>query len=74
MNKPTLRQELIKSGLKVLNDFGYPYVTEETIITDQVYGIFFKKLLLGTKEEAHQQSVKDACDELLAEIEQGGKS
>jgi hypothetical protein len=49
-----IREHLIKSGVKNLQEFGYPHVTEANILTDEVYKEFFKSMLndnLGVKPE-----------------------
>ena len=62
-----IRQHLINSGVKNLKQFGYPYVTESNILTDEVYKEFFKSMLndnLGVKPEADK-----VIQALLAELE-----
>jgi len=62
-----IRQHLINSGVKNLKQFGYPYVTEANILTDEVYKEFFKSMLndnLGVKPEADK-----VIQPLLTELE-----
>lgn len=64
----TLREKLLHDGVKNLKEFGYPTVTTENILTDQVYSSLFKHMLLERKEESPLASVHEECDLLLAEI------
>ena len=41
------REHLIAAGVRNLKEFGYPAVTTENIMTDQVYRRFFKAMLEG---------------------------
>jgi len=40
-----IRQRLIEGGVKNLKEFGYPGVSEENIITDEVYSRIFVGML-----------------------------
>ena len=40
-----IRQEILKAGVIGLKDFGYPSVTEESILTNKIYSAFFKEML-----------------------------
>ena len=67
--KVTLEQQLLESGVKNLKEFGYPTVTIENILTDDVFKLFFKSMLEETKENCHNNKiVLDTCDFLLIKI------
>jgi hypothetical protein len=54
MNNQELRDKLINNGVKNLQEFGYPYVNKNNILTDDVYKMFFKSILesnLGHKKQ-----------------------
>lgn len=63
METEKIKQHLIKAGVKNLKEFGYPYVNEENILTDEVYYAFFKEMLEENK--GHSEQVDKAIDELL---------
>jgi hypothetical protein len=69
-----MEDKLIEAGIRNLQEFGYPAVTKENILTDMVYGQFFKRMLESTKEEANPcfaqgALIISACDKLLSRIE-----
>lgn len=39
---------LIKKGVEALKDYGYPEVSEDNIISDEIYSSFFKEMLRGS--------------------------
>lgn len=39
------RDRLLEAGVKNLKEYGYPDVTKENILTDQIYSAFFKSML-----------------------------
>lgn len=41
----SIRIQLIKAGVSNLKAFGYSNVTEENILTDEIYKAFFKEML-----------------------------
>lgn len=61
-----MKQAIIRNGVKNLKEFGYPYVTETNILTDEIYKMFFKSMLednLGTDKK-----VDSVIIELIKEI------
>lgn len=68
LTKSQVREHLIKAGIKNLNEFGYPNVTEQNMLTDFVYAKMFQSML---KENLGQSNmiVDMAIEELLKEIE-----
>ena len=60
-----LRNATIKAGVKNIREH-YPSVTEENILTDQIYSAFFAESLRMTK--GHDKRIDAVCDELLGEI------
>jgi len=66
MANQTIKLKLIASGVKNLHEFGYPEVTLENIMTDEVYSAFFKSML---KDNLGQNnSIDDAVNELINEL------
>ena len=61
-----IREKLIKAGVKNLIDFGYEHVTEENILTDEVYKMFFANMLKENK--GHSDSIDIEISKLLGEI------
>jgi len=61
-----MRDQLIDAGVATLKEFGYPSVNPKNIITDHIYGIFFKTMLEGNLgDPAHDQDVlKKLIDEI----------
>lgn len=41
----TNEQKIIAKGVRNLQEFGYPDVTPENILTDEIYSTFFKSML-----------------------------
>ena len=66
MTNEQIREHLLKAGVKNLKEFGYPEVTTETILTDIIYGAFFKSMLGDSKGNSEQ--VDKVIDQLLLEI------
>jgi hypothetical protein len=62
-----MREKLITSGVRNLRTFGYPAVTAENILTDEIYSAFFSGMLKDAKGASEE--VDTAVDSLLAEIE-----
>lgn len=49
-----IQKKLIKNGVANLKEFGYAHATEENILTDEVYSMFFKSMLndnLGYRDD-----------------------
>ena len=49
-----------------MKEFGYPEVTTETILTDEVYKEFFKSMLKENKGNGKQ--VDEVIEQLLSEV------
>jgi len=69
MTNEKIKDHLLKSGVKNLKEFGYPYVNTENILTDIVYSEFFKSMLKDNKGQSTKQ-VDDVIEELLSVIKQ----
>jgi hypothetical protein len=66
---PVIQDKLIAAGLARAKDFGYDFATAETLVTDEVYGMFFEKLLMEAKGDCVKGSPVDrAVDGLLGQI------
>jgi len=64
-----MEKKLIEAGIRNLKEFGYPSVTEENILTDDIYKAFFERMLVGTKEDAkNNPEIRMACDKLIMKI------
>lgn len=48
-DKQSVRSNLIKQALTRMQAFGFINVTEENIITDEVYKLYFEKMLIELK-------------------------
>jgi hypothetical protein len=66
MTNKQIREHLLKAGVKNLKEFGYPEVTTETILTDEVYKELFKSMLEDNKGNGKQ--VDEVIDQLLSEV------
>ena len=66
MTNEKIREHLLNAGVKNLNDFGYPKINTENIMTDIVYGGFFKSMLEDNKGNGSQ--IDEVINELLAEL------
>ena len=66
MTNEQIREHLLKAGVKNLKEFGYPEVTTETILTDEVYKEFFKSMLKENKGNGKQ--VDEVIEQLLSEV------
>lgn len=69
MTNEKIKDHLLKSGVKNLKEFGYPYVNTENILTDIVYSQFFEGMLEENKGQSTKQ-VDDVIEELLSVIKQ----
>jgi hypothetical protein len=67
MTNEQLREELLKSGVRNIKDFGYNTVTIDTILTDEIYKEFFKSMLNGSLGNGKQ--LDEVINQLLSEIE-----
>lgn len=66
MTNEKIREHLLSAGVKNLNDFGYPKVNTDNIMTDIVYGGFFKSMLEDNKGNGSQ--IDEVINELLNEL------
>ena len=66
MTNEQIREHLLKAGVKNLKEFGYPEVTSETILTDEVYKEFFKSMLEEILGNGKQ--VDEVINQLLLEV------
>ena len=66
MTNEQIREHLLKAGVKNLKEFGYPEITTETILTDEVYKDFFKSMLEDNKGNGKQ--VDEVIEQLLSEV------
>jgi hypothetical protein len=67
MEDKQIKEHLIKAGVKNLKEFGYPNVTIDNILTDEVYKGFFKNMLNDNKGKSTSQ-VDKVINELLNSI------
>jgi hypothetical protein len=63
MTNEQVKEHLLKAGVKNLQQFGYPEVTTENILTDEVYKEFFKSMLNDNKGNGKQ--IDEVIDQLL---------
>jgi hypothetical protein len=66
MTNEQLKEQLLKICVNCLKDFGYPKVTTENILTDEVYKMFFKSMLEDKLGNGKQ--VDEVINQLLSEI------
>ena len=66
MTVEQIKDKLLVAGVKNLKEWGYPAVTEENILTDEVYSGFFKVMLLDNMGNGKQIDI--AINELLLKI------
>lgn len=66
MTNEKIREHLLKAGVTNLKEFGYPDVTTETILTDDIYSGFFKSMFEDNKGNNNQ--VDEVIHQLLLEI------
>ena len=67
MKHEQIRQHLLNAGVKNLKEFGYPKVTAETILTDEVYKRFFISMLSDSLGNGKQ--VDEVIHQLISEID-----
>ena len=67
MTDERIREHLIRSGIRNLNEFGYPNVTPENILTDEIYKEMFKSMLKDNLGGGNKQ-VDVAINQLLSEV------
>jgi len=66
MTTGQIQEKLIIAGIKNLNEFGYPDVTKETILTDEIYKEFFASMLRENKGSGSH--IDTAIDGLLDKL------
>ena len=63
MNKEDdIRNEWIKNGVKKLRLFGFTNVTEENIMTDEVYRLYFERMLRSNHEAGMDEKINKLFD------------
>lgn len=67
MTNEQIKEHLLKAGVKNLKEFGYPDVTTESILTDEVYKMFFQNMLEENLGNGNQ--VDEVINQLLKEVE-----
>jgi len=68
MTLEQIKEKLIRNGIRNLTTFGYEFVTEKNILTDDVYKLFFKEMLESNLGIDNQ--VDKAINDLLTESEE----
>lgn len=66
MTNEEIRNHLIKAGVNNLKEFGYTDTTNETILTDEVYKVFFKSMLEDNLGNSKQ--IDEVINQLLSEV------
>jgi len=66
MTNQEIRQKLLLAGVKNLTEFGYQSVNTESILTDEVYQMFFRSMLEDNLGSGNQ--IDEVINELLSEI------
>ncbi len=66
MTNEQIREHLLKAGVKNLKEFGYPEVTTETILTDEIFKMFFKPMLEDNLGNGKQ--FDEVINQLLSEV------
>lgn len=67
MTNEQIREHLLNAGVNNLIEFGYPEVTTETILTDEVYRMFFKSMLEDNL--GNEKQVDVIINQILSEID-----
>ncbi len=68
MENEKIIEHLLTSGVNNLKEFGYPDVTKETILTDEIYKEFFKVMLHENLNSGSKQ-LDEVINQLLSEIQ-----
>ena len=66
MTKEQIKDHLLKAGVKNLKEFGYPEVTVDSILIDEIYKGFFKSMLNDNLGNGNQ--VDEVINQLLLEV------
>lgn len=69
MTNEKIKSHLITAGVANLIEFGYPYANKENILTDLVYGAFFKSMLENNIGKSTKQ-VDAVINELINTLNQ----
>jgi len=67
MTDTEIKNHLIKNGVKNLKEFGYPEVSEDNLMTDEVYKLAFKAMLENNK--GFGQRLDAIIDEMISEVD-----
>lgn len=59
-----IKKEWIKNGVKKLRLFGFTNVTEENILTDEVYRLYFERILRSNPEAGMDEKINKLFDGL----------
>jgi hypothetical protein len=66
MTNEDIKQHLLNAGVRNLKEFGYEYVTTESIITDEVYKMMFIPMLKENLGMGKQ--IDEVINSILSEI------
>lgn len=66
MTKEKIREHLLKAAVLRMIDFGYPSATRENILTDEVYSMFFERMLVDNMNQSDKLDI--IITEMLDEI------
>lgn len=66
MTNQEIKENILNTGVNNLKNFGYPQVTNETILTDEVYKAFFKSML--EKNLGYTEQLDEVINELLTQV------
>lgn len=61
-----LRKKIIDQGVPNLREYGYPGVTKDNILTDEIYSAFFKSMLKDNKGKGADEEVEALLSEIAA--------
>jgi len=62
--RKTVKDQIIKNGIKNLKVFGYPNVTVENIMTDEVYIMFFENQLKDNLGHGFDEEIMSLLNDL----------
>ena len=65
--KPSIKSKLLQQGVKKLKQFGFTNVTKKNILTDDIYRLYFTKMLHLNQEHCIQ--VTKEIDVILRKME-----
>ncbi len=65
-----MRDKIIKAGINNLKAYGYPNVTEQNILTDEIYKEFFRSMLEDNigKDKLADVEIKKLLTEINKEM------